>query len=229
MEEQEIIEDEPQFSPPVPAGATNAGAAGSGPTDGLALADEEITINPDSPAFAFAAPPPEAGNPYLAVLHRGAKGLKVVATDDKSAIRYCMNHIAIELLTDKDGKPAAREGSKDNPKGFDQATTLQLGGSNRTADILRAGLRLPLPAKQTHRSTAEALFDALARDPKTRINIQWRARCGNCSVKGGVQYQVQGERNFPQLPDGSRSHIWTCPNCKGEVSANWQPVKYMPA
>lgn len=226
-----IDEEEPAYLPGFAPATPPAAAKANGPDiNDLQLADEEVPYDEAAPAFAFAAPPPESGNPYLCRLKRGQKGLITKASEDGKSIAYKMCHIEVRLLQDKAGRPARRESAKDDPVGFDQATTIPMGQSSRAIDILRAGLKKPIPTPRTHSTVAAALWEALASEPLARVNIQWRARCPNCSDKATkTNVQLVGERNFKQNADGSHNHVWTCSKCGSDVSANWQPTSYLPA
>jgi hypothetical protein len=237
------FEDEPAYQPgPVPGlrpnGPEPPTVATTAPADinSLDLADEELAIDETASAFDFPPPPPEAGNPYLAKLVRGQRGLLVKLTGQDKAIglgdvarfpgakiQHIMAHVEIRLQQDKSGSESFKPSSGKDPVGFDNATTAPYGSSCRIVGILKEGLRRPLPEKQTHRTLAGALWEALAGEPLARVQIQWKAYCKSCNT------EVRGERNFPQRQDGSHSPVVACPKCKNDLNANWQPVRYLAA
>ena len=192
----------------------------------MPLADEaEISYDDASDAFAQPSPPPEAGNPYLASLEMGQKGLKEkreLQKDDFGNMVPTGKRVHFNLST------VAKIIRPDDPVVdrklvFDNITTAAYNGTCRAAGVFHE-VTGEAPPKGDF-TLIQALVNRLAGKPQVRIYVGWEGYCN--PEQGGCGRRVKGERSWPVV-DGKRQTEVTCsnPKCRAPITAQAKIIRY---
>ena len=187
----------------------------------LELADEQVDVNPDADAFSGPPPPDDGDHRFkLKLGPRKVQQGEIGKGVDKGK-KFYMVHVQGQISDPQD---------KHNGRtAFDNVSTMVMQG-NGTSRIVGAlkSLGETISVRESILDLARRFKARLDGEPEVTWQTQWTAFCKTCKEeadrgskkvpKNGII--LRGQKNFPQLANGSHQHQIECKNCGSLLTAN---------